>query len=37
MSIHELPIDNNLLIELQQKDEFCKNIFNQIERGNLID
>ena len=35
--ICELPIDNNLLIELQQKDEFCKNIFNQIEKGNLID
>ena len=33
----ELPIDNNLLIELQQKDEFCKNIFNQIEKGNIVD
>ena len=33
----ELPIDNNLLIELQQKDELCKNIFNQIEKGNIID
>ena len=35
--ICELPIDNNLLMELQQKDEFCKNIFNQIEKGNIID
>ena len=33
----KLPIDNNLLMELQQKDEFCKNIFNQIEKGNIID
>ena len=33
----EIPIDNNLLTKLQQKDEFCRNIFNQIEKGNIID
>ena len=33
----ELPIDNNVLANLQQKDEFCKNIFNQIEKGNIVD
>ena len=32
-----LPIDNNMLAKLQQKDEFCKNIFNQIEKGNIIE
>ena len=32
-----LPIDNNMLAKLQQKDEFCKNIFNQIEKGNIVD
>ena len=26
-----------ILAKLQQKDEFCKNIFNQIEKGNIID
>ena len=35
--IHELPIDNDLLMKLQQEDEFCKNIFNQMEKGNIID
>ena len=35
--IHELPIDRDLLIKLQQEDEFCSNIFNQIEKGNIID
>ena len=33
----KLPINNNLLAKLQQKDEFCKNIFNQIEKGNIIE
>ena len=33
----ELPIDNNLLTQLQHKDEFCRIIFNQIEKGNVID
>ena len=33
----ELPIDRDLLIKLQQEDEFCNNISNQIEKGNIID
>ena len=33
----KLPIDNNMLTKLQQKDDFCKNIFNQIEKGNVVD
>ena len=32
-----LPIDDKLLIDLQHKDEFCKNILQQIEKGNLVD
>ena len=32
----ELPIDNNTLFELQQKDTFCANILAQIEKGNMI-
>ena len=35
--ICELPIDRDLLIKLQQEDEFCSNIYNQIEKGNIID
>ena len=35
--ISNLPVDNKILTKLQQKDEFCKNIFNQIEKGNVID
>ena len=30
----ELPIDNNILFELQQKDTFCANMLAQIEKGN---
>ena len=33
----ELPIDNNMLSELQQKDTFCANILSQIEKGNIIE
>ena len=33
----ELPIDNNMLFELQQKDTFCANIIAQIEKGNIIE
>ena len=33
--IRELPIDKDLLMKLQ--DEFCRNIFNQLEKGNVID
>ena len=32
-----LPIDDKMLIDLQQKDKFCKNILQQIEKGNLVD
>ena len=31
-----LPIDDKLLIDLQHKDKFCKNILQQIEKGNLV-
>ena len=33
----ELPMDNNTLSELQQKDMFCANILAQIEKGNIIE
>ena len=33
----ELPMDNNTLFELQQKDTFCANILAQIEKGNIIE
>ena len=33
----ELPIDNNTLFRLQQKDKFCANIIAQIEKGNIIE
>ena len=32
----ELPIDNDTLFRLQQKDRFCANILAQIEKGNII-
>ena len=32
----DLPINNNSLFELQQKDSFCNNILTQIEKGNII-
>ena len=31
----ELPINNNMLSQLQQKDIFCNNILTQIEKGNI--
>ena len=33
----ELPISNNTLSKLQQKDIFCNNILNQLEKGNIIE
>ena len=33
----ELPLDNNTLFELQQKDTFCANILAKIEKGNIIE
>ena len=32
-----LPLNNDILIELQQKDTFCANILAQIEKGNIIE
>ena len=32
-----LPINNDTLSKLQQEDMFCKNILNQIEKGNIIE
>ena len=31
----ELPIQNDMLIKLQQEDAFCRNIIQQIEKGNI--
>ena len=36
-NLMELPMDNNTLSELQQKDTFCANILAQIEKGNIIE
>ena len=33
----ELPLDNNTLFDLQQKDTLCANISAQIEKGNVIE
>ena len=33
----KLPISNDTLSKLQQKDMFCNNILNQIEKGNIIE
>ena len=33
----ELPISNDILSKLQHEDDFCKNIFSQIEKGNFIE
>ena len=32
----ELPINNDVLFRLQQKDRFCANILTQIEKENII-
>ena len=32
---YELPIKTDVLIKLQQEDEFCNNILQQIEKGNV--
>ena len=36
-NLQKLPISNDILHRLQQEDVFCKNILNQIEKGNIID
>ena len=33
----ELPINNDTLSQLQQKDMFCNNILTQIEKGNITE
>ena len=33
----KLPLSNDALSKLQQKDIFCSNILNQIEKGNIIE
>ena len=33
----KLPLSNDTLPKLQQKDIFCNNILNQIEKGNIIE
>ena len=33
----KLPISNDILLKLQQEDMFCKNILEQIEKGNIIE
>ena len=33
----KLPLSNNTLSKLQQKDIFCNNILKQIEKGNIIE
>ena len=33
----KVPLSNNTLSKLQQKDIFCNNILNQIEKGNIIE
>ena len=36
-NLMDLPISNDMLSQLQQKDMFCKNILAQIEKGNIIE
>ena len=33
----KLPLSNDTLSKLQQKDTFCNNILNQIEKGNIME
>ena len=34
-NLQKLPMSNDILCKLQQEDVFCKNILNQIEKGNI--
>ena len=36
-NLWKLPIGNDDLHKLQKEDVFCKNILNQIERGNIVE
>ena len=35
-NLWKLPIDNDILHKLQWENVFCKNILNQIEKGNIV-
>ena len=37
MIFGKLPISNDTLSRLQQEDVFCKNILNEIEKGNIVE
>ena len=36
-NFQKFPINDDVLHKLQQEDAFCKNILNQIEKGNITD
>ena len=36
-NLQKLPIGKDVLQKLQQEDVFCKNILNQIEKGNIVE
>ena len=36
-NFHGFPISDDILCKLQLEDAFCKNILNQIEKGNITD
>ena len=36
-NFQRFPISDDVLHKLQQEDAFCKNILNQIEKGNIAD
>ena len=36
-NLWKLSINNDILSKLQQEDIFCKNILNQIEKGNIVE
>ena len=36
-NLWKLPIDNDILHKLQWEDVLCKNILNQIEKGNIVE
>ena len=36
-NLQKLPVGNDILHRLQQENVFCKNILNQVKKGNIID
>ena len=36
-NLQKLPMSNDILHRWQQEDAFCKNILNQIEKGNIVE